>query len=146
MKNAIVILTGIALFFGLGSLVGGMIQLPGYCDPEYLVILEVLIGAYVIILSIVSIALIITTVRDNKYISIGVLAIFFSGIIPGILYLIWKPHDNHKNDGSFYLKQNPIQLTEEEINQEMDDLDEMKLRGIIRDDEYQERKEKLLRK
>lgn len=146
MKNAILILAGLALFFVTGTLVGGMIQLPRYCDPSYLILCEILIGAYVVISLIVSFALIISTVRDIKFTSIGVLALFFTGLIPGILYLVWKANDANTYDGSFYKTKTNRKLSEDEINKKIDDLDEMKLRGVIGVEEYNERKEKLLRK
>lgn len=146
MKNAILIFASLSLVSICGSLIGGMIQLPGYCDPQYLIILEVLLGIYVSLVIIVSLLVIIATVRDMKYISIGVLALFFSGLITGILYLIWKAHAENEYDGSFYKADKSKTLSDEELNEQIDLLDEMKLRGSIKDEEYSERKEKLLKK
>ncbi len=146
MKNAILVFAGLSLVFVCGTLIGGMIQLPNHCDPQYLVILEVLIGLYVASCFIVSILVIIATVRDMKYISIGILALFFSGLITGILYLVWKTRIENEYDGSFYKAKDKNGLTEEEYNKEIDFLDEMKLRGSIKDEEYDERKQKLLKK
>ncbi len=146
MKNAILVFAVISLVSVCGSLIGGMIQLPGYCDPEYLIIAEVFLGIYVSLTIIVSILVIIATVRDMKYISIGVFALFFSGFITGVLYLIWKTHAENEYDGSFYKKKEEKELSEESLNKEMDVLDEMKFRGAIKTEEYNERKEKLLKK
>ncbi len=146
MKNAILVFAAISLVSVCGTLIGGMIQLPGYCDPQYLIILEVLIGIYVSLTIIVSLLVIIATVRDMKYISIGVLALFFSGLITGILYLVWKTHAENEYDGSFYKTNKNDALSEEEYSKQIDILDEMKLRGAIKNEEYIERKEKLLKK
>lgn len=56
-------------------------------------VIYISLGSILTVVSIIiSIAMLVSLTKNRKSILLGILGIFFSGLLSGIFYLIWSPH------------------------------------------------------
>ncbi len=84
----------LAVIFTIIGLVG---SISACCNTQFGIFsgdaLYISVSAVVAVISlIVSIMMLVSLTKNRKSILLGILGIFFSGVLSGIFYLIWSPH------------------------------------------------------
>lgn len=137
MKAAIYVFCGISIFLGVMYVISGLANMSEY--PSYLGLL--IYGIAAIAIAIVDIVLLAKgKLTGGTRIAMGILTLILSNLIAGILILCLESAAKNKTEAVNQTNQDTVVTLEEKLK----NLDAMKSRGLISEEEYEKIRRKII--
>lgn len=137
MKAAIYVFCGISIFLGVMYVISGLANMVEY--PGYIGLL--IYGIAAIVIAIIDIVFLGTgKLVGGTRIAMGIITLLFCNLIAGILILCLESAAKNKTEAVNQTNQDTVVTLEEKLK----NLDAMKSRGLISEEEYEKIRRKII--